>query len=114
MELYACCVEYIIMMSDNLSRIFPNISLNMAGVSLDSSQIFAISATLIVLPTVWLRDLSLLSYLSGSILYMYMIINPNKTASRFVNSFVHVFHSLSRRSLLFDHDGSLSLLGRVG
>lgn len=58
------------MMSDNLSRIFPNISLNIVGVSLDSSQIFAISATLIVLPTVWLRDLSLLSYLSGSFVYI--------------------------------------------
>ncbi|XP_010464576.1 PREDICTED: vacuolar amino acid transporter 1-like [Camelina sativa] len=65
MELYAGCVEYIIMMSDNLSRIFPNMSLNIVGLSLDSSQIFAISATLIVLPTVWLRDLSLLSYLSA-------------------------------------------------
>ncbi|XP_010471796.1 PREDICTED: vacuolar amino acid transporter 1-like [Camelina sativa] len=65
MELYAGCVEYIIMMSDNLSRMFPNMSLNIVGLSLDSSQIFAISATLIVLPTVWLRDLSLLSYLSA-------------------------------------------------
>ncbi|AAF14030.1 hypothetical protein [Arabidopsis thaliana] len=65
MELYVCCVEYIIMMSDNLSRVFPNITLNIVGVSLDSPQIFAISATLIVLPTVWLKDLSLLSYLSA-------------------------------------------------
>ncbi|EOA32977.1 hypothetical protein CARUB_v10016307mg [Capsella rubella] len=54
-----------IMMSDNLSRLFPNISLNIVGVPLDASQIFAISATLVVLPTVWLKDLSLLSYLSA-------------------------------------------------
>uniref|UniRef100_A0A1J3GRE7 Vacuolar amino acid transporter 1 n=1 Tax=Noccaea caerulescens TaxID=107243 RepID=A0A1J3GRE7_NOCCA len=64
-ELYASCVEYIIMMSDNLSGMFPNASLRITGLSLDSNQVFAITTTLIVLPTVWLRDLSLLSYLSA-------------------------------------------------
>ncbi|KAF8089847.1 hypothetical protein N665_0496s0053 [Sinapis alba] len=64
-DLYATCVEYIIMMSDNLSGMFPNTSLYIAGISLNSNQVFAITTTLIVLPTVWLRDLSLLSYISA-------------------------------------------------
>ncbi|GAV76563.1 Asp domain-containing protein/Aa_trans domain-containing protein, partial [Cephalotus follicularis] len=64
-ELYAASVELVIMMSDNLSTLFPNAYLNLAGILyLDSHQLFAITATLIALPTVWLRDLSLLSYLS--------------------------------------------------
>ncbi|KAG2335037.1 hypothetical protein Bca52824_006217 [Brassica carinata] len=62
----ASCVECIIMMSDNLSGMFPNTSLYITGLSLNSNQVFAITTTLIVLPTVWLRDLSLLSYISGS------------------------------------------------
>ncbi|CDY55127.1 BnaA03g55040D [Brassica napus] len=65
MDLYATCVEYIIMMSDNMSGMFPNTSLYIAGISLNSNQVFAVTTTLIVLPTVWLRDLSLLSYISA-------------------------------------------------
>ncbi|XP_059428033.1 amino acid transporter AVT1D-like [Corylus avellana] len=64
-DLYASCVEYIIMMSDNLASLFPNTHLSFAGIRLGSHQTFSILATLFVLPTVWLRNLSLLSYLSG-------------------------------------------------
>ncbi|CAI0471848.1 unnamed protein product [Linum tenue] len=63
-ELYAACVEYVIMTSDNLSTLFPNTSMDLIGMHLDAQRIFPIAATLIVLPTVWLRDLTLLSYLS--------------------------------------------------
>ncbi|KAL8518042.1 hypothetical protein ACS0TY_009363 [Phlomoides rotata] len=64
-ELYACCVEYIILESDNLSSLFPNAHLNLGVVELDSHQVFAVMTALAVLPTVWLRDLSVLSYISA-------------------------------------------------
>ncbi|KAL5726828.1 Amino acid transporter avt1c [Ranunculus cassubicifolius] len=64
-ELYACCVEYIILESDNLSSLFPNAHLSFGGYVLGSHHLFALVVTLAVLPTVWLRDLSILSYISA-------------------------------------------------
>lgn len=64
-ELYACCVEYIILESDNLSSLFPNAHLNIGILELNSHHLFALITTLAVLPTVWLRDLSVLSYISA-------------------------------------------------
>ncbi|KAK3034125.1 hypothetical protein RJ639_034477 [Escallonia herrerae] len=64
-ELYACCVEYIILESDNLSSLFPNAHLNLFGLELNAHYLFALMTTLAVLPTVWLRDLSVLSYISA-------------------------------------------------
>ncbi|XP_058751186.1 amino acid transporter AVT1D-like [Vicia villosa] len=64
MELFGSCVEYITLVSDNLSSLFPNTGMNLAGTELSTNQVFSITAALLVLPTVWLRDLSLLSYIS--------------------------------------------------
>ncbi|KAK7279624.1 hypothetical protein RJT34_24679 [Clitoria ternatea] len=64
-ELYACCIEYIILEGDNLSSLFPNAHLNLGGIQLNSHTLFAVVTALAVLPTVWLRDLSILSYISA-------------------------------------------------
>ncbi|MED6134800.1 Amino acid transporter avt1c [Stylosanthes scabra] len=64
-ELYACCIEYIILESDNLSSLFPNAHLSLGGLDLNPHVLFAIVTTLAILPTVYLRDLRILSYLSA-------------------------------------------------
>uniref|UniRef100_A0A0D9W2K8 Amino acid transporter transmembrane domain-containing protein n=1 Tax=Leersia perrieri TaxID=77586 RepID=A0A0D9W2K8_9ORYZ len=65
MELYACCIEYLILESDNLSKLFPNAHLTIGTFTLNSHALFAILTTLIVMPTTWLRDLSCLSFISA-------------------------------------------------
>ncbi|KAM0923330.1 hypothetical protein ACQ4PT_005628 [Festuca glaucescens] len=64
-ELYACCIEYLILESDNLSKLFPNVHISIGGLTLNSHVFFAILTTVIVMPTTWLRDLTCLSYISA-------------------------------------------------
>ncbi|GER54380.1 amino acid transporter [Striga asiatica] len=74
-ELYSSCVEFLIVMSDNLSASFPNIQMDFAGIHLDSYQICAICSTIVILPTVWLRNLSLLSYVSlGGVVTLALVV----------------------------------------
>ncbi|CAI5493487.1 unnamed protein product [Closterium sp. Naga37s-1] len=67
-ELFAVSVELLILEGDSLAFLFPSFAPH--GVSLGTSlrlsanQVFLIIAALIVLPTVWLRKMSLLAYVS--------------------------------------------------
>ncbi|KAF3434003.1 hypothetical protein FNV43_RR25106 [Rhamnella rubrinervis] len=74
-ELYACCIEYIILEGDNLSSLFPNAHISVGGFELNSHLLFAVLTTIAVLPTVWLRDLSVLSYISaGGVIASIMVV----------------------------------------
>ncbi|KAG7016299.1 Amino acid transporter AVT1C, partial [Cucurbita argyrosperma subsp. argyrosperma] len=63
--LQASCIEYVILESDNLSTLFPRAHISFGGFELSAHLLFAIATALAVLPTVWLRDLSILSYISA-------------------------------------------------
>lgn len=77
------------MMSDNLSTLFPDTFMSFSGEQLDSHQIFAFIATIVVLPTVWLRDLSLLSYLSGYIASLFLLLSTFISVQFFPNRKKH-------------------------
>ncbi|XP_061347406.1 amino acid transporter AVT1I [Gastrolobium bilobum] len=65
-ELYLVVTGFLILEGDNLSNLFPDMKLQVAGLTIGGNQFFVIMVALIILPTVWLDNLSLLSYISAS------------------------------------------------
>ncbi|KAK7268976.1 hypothetical protein RIF29_21688 [Crotalaria pallida] len=65
-ELYLVATGFLILEGDNLDNLFPNTEIKIAGLASGGKQLFVILVGIIIMPTVWLDDLSLLSYISAS------------------------------------------------
>ncbi|WVZ06404.1 hypothetical protein V8G54_019750 [Vigna mungo] len=73
-ELYLVSMGFLILEGDNLSNLFPNAKVHIAGLAIAGKQFFVILVSLIILPTVWLDSLSLLSYVSASGVFASLLI----------------------------------------
>jgi len=70
LELYAVSIEFLILEGDNLAQLFPNASLTF----FEPQQVFTVCAALCMLPTVWLRELRFLSYISAGGVFASLLI----------------------------------------
>lgn len=68
--LQSFCVEFINLEGDNLASIFTSTTFDWHGIHADGRHFFGVLFALVVLPSVWLRDLRVISYISGFTILM--------------------------------------------
>ncbi|CAL5370660.1 unnamed protein product [Camellia sinensis] len=74
MELYLVATGFLILEGDNLQNLLPDVGFEIAGLSIGGKQMFVMVVGLVILPTIWLNNLSILSYISASGVLASMII----------------------------------------
>ncbi|KAJ4888188.1 Aa_trans domain-containing protein [Raphanus sativus] len=66
LELYLVTTGFLIMEGDNLHNLFPGFNIEMIGLRMNGKQSFMASVALVIMPTLWWDNLSVLSYVSMS------------------------------------------------
>ncbi|XP_006287705.2 amino acid transporter AVT1J [Capsella rubella] len=66
LELYLVATSFLILEGDNLNKLFSNVGFNFMGFELQGKQMFIVLVALIILPSVWLDNMRILSYISAS------------------------------------------------
>ncbi|CAN7068070.1 hypothetical protein IGI04_041409 [Brassica rapa subsp. trilocularis] len=66
LELYLVGTSFLILEGDNLNKLFSNIGFNFMDIEFGGKQMFIVLVALIILPSVWLDDMRILSYVSAS------------------------------------------------
>ncbi|KAL6615502.1 hypothetical protein ACP70R_037772 [Stipagrostis hirtigluma subsp. patula] len=64
-ELYLVAISFLILEGDNLDNLLPGAAVELLGYRLHGKQLFTLAAAAVILPTTWLRDLSVLAYVSA-------------------------------------------------
>lgn len=66
-ELYLVAISFLILEGDNLDKLLPGTAVGLPGdYVLRGKQLFTLVAAVVILPTTWLRDLSVLAYVSAA------------------------------------------------
>ena len=65
LELYFVATGLLIMEGDNLHKLCPNFALNLGSLSIDGRHSVVILAGILILPTMWLSNLDVMSYVSA-------------------------------------------------
>ncbi|CAN6864894.1 unnamed protein product [Brassica oleracea] len=74
LELYLVATSFLILEGDNLNKLFSNVGFNFMGLEFGGKQMFIVLVALIILPSVWLDDMRILSYVSVSGVFAYLLI----------------------------------------
>ncbi|XP_027162890.1 amino acid transporter AVT1H-like [Coffea eugenioides] len=73
-EIFMALVSYTISLHDNLATVFLGTHLKLSWTNLTTSQTLTVLAILVALPSLWLRDLSSISFLSTAGILMSLLI----------------------------------------
>ncbi|XAR53479.1 hypothetical protein NMG60_11022047 [Bertholletia excelsa] len=65
LELYLVAVEFLILEGDNLNKLFPHTHFQVMGKRVEGKRFFVLLTAVMILPTMWLRSLGLLAYVSA-------------------------------------------------
>ncbi|KAK1414082.1 hypothetical protein QVD17_29822 [Tagetes erecta] len=74
LEVYLVATGFLILEGDNLSNLFPNMKLEVYGYQISSTCGFILLVSLIILPSCWLNNMNMLSYVSASGVLASMVI----------------------------------------
>lgn len=75
LELFLIAIEFLILEGDNMEKLFPNTCFRVLGLKIGGKQGFLLIAALVILPTMWLKNLSLLAVVSaGGILVSVILV----------------------------------------